>query len=237
MQLIRRIVIDMELENDPSENSRRSSRDLSRHPLTTLVVGFVLTVVGGTFLSNYYSEKQAEAERVITEQKAYVDASTDAIQDFSNLLYERHTWSMMLASSIRRKAPIDEIKARKSEYDRVFIKWNTTYQSNLLTIRKVMKAPRFSSFEAYVDGSLSEMLRKIDDCLTEVYDVRLETNSAELALEKYRECGAGKRLAPARNCSYEITSGLFELVNSPKRDKELIADVNQRINASCKHDT
>jgi hypothetical protein len=224
-------------EKDIAETKAHAgSRDLSRHPLITLIIGFFLTGILGTFLSDYYSTKRAQAERTIAEQKGYVEASTIAIQEFSNLVYERHTWSMMLASSIARRAPIDEVRARKNEYDRVFVKWNTAYQSNLLTIRKVMKAPRFSTFEAYVDGGLSTMLQQIDACLTSAYDVRISYDSSDLSVQRLRACRATKRLEQARDCSEEITSGLFELVNSSQRDEELITDINQRINSRCKQD-
>jgi len=188
----------------------------------------------GAFLSNYYSTQRNTAERAIAERRNYRDTSITAIKDFSDVLYERHTWSAMLASSIDRRAPMEELKERKKQYDAAFVRWNSSYQSNLLTIRRVMRVSRFSSFEAYIDGGLSHMFRALDDCLTSSYDVRIVTNSAELSKDKMIQCGALKRLKPARDCSYEITGGLFELVNSERQDSDLIAEVDQRINSKCK---
>jgi hypothetical protein len=78
------------------------------------------------------------------------------------------------------------------------------------------------------------MLQQIDACLTAAYDVRLASNSADRAYDTLKRCGAIKQLGRARDCSYEITGGLFELVNSEEADQELIGDINQRVNARCK---
>ncbi|UJB72334.1 hypothetical protein HRE53_27470 (plasmid) [Acaryochloris sp. 'Moss Beach'] len=92
------------------------------HSLTGIVVGFILTGVIGTLLSNYYSNEQLDRQKFLQ----ITTSRRSAIKDFASLLYLRLSRADMLASSLKRSAPLEETKERKKLYDDAFVILQTT---------------------------------------------------------------------------------------------------------------
>ncbi len=177
-----------------------------RHPLTSIFVGFVLTAVLGSALSHFYSLQQEIYRR---EQKAF-DERINAIEQFSRLVYRRYTIASMLESAFHRYTPLEEMRSRKATYDEIFLEWGSEFQAQMLGIRQVMSAVRFSEFESHVQFGLVPLLRGHDQCMTTAYN-RLLRNSFDR--QEMIDCGVRDLRKNALNCSYAITSGLFIVVN------------------------
>jgi hypothetical protein len=177
---------------------------LSRHPLVAIVVGFLLTGIAGTWLSNFYSERQIERDRF----EQITEARRAALQEFATLIYHRLTRAQMLASSLRRSAPLEELKERKRLYDDAFVDWGSTLQANLFLIRSVMESEGYSDFERHVEFRLVPILREVDACLTRAFDERLRGHGTKAILQ---DCDITNSLQLALDCSYAITDGLFQL--------------------------
>jgi len=193
-----------------NRSAGRLHRFLS-HDLTKIVIGFLLTGLVGTFLT----WRIEEAARRRDEALARYEAGVASIQSFSRAVYSRHTRAMMLASSLRRDVDLEEIKRRKLEYDQAFVDWGTEQQANLLAIRKLSQASRFSKFEADVEFELVPVLRELDSCLTEAYDLRLGGGAPDSVLDS---CDISNLLQRALDEGYSITNGLFEYVaQSPEQ--------------------
>ncbi len=179
-------------------------KELSRHPLTVVVFGFLLTGVAGTLFSNYYNDKQIERDRFFK----ITAARRLAIQDFARLIYHRRTRAAMLASSFLRLAPLEEVKERKRLYDDAFVDWDSRIQANLFLIRSVMESEGYSNFEYHVEFRLVPIFREIDKCLTQAYDQRLINESPQ---ETLKSCQIRTILQHSLDCSYAITDQLFRI--------------------------
>ncbi len=188
------------------------------HPLTAVVVGFLLSGVVGLVLNwafnenakereRIYSAQVADAERKLTESRVFYESSLGAIQDFSRAVYARHTRAMMLVSALKRGVSSEEIKERKRLYDDAFVNWGINQQANLLAIRRLTKSAGFSSFEADVEFKLVPVLRTLDSCLTRAYDENVRGGNSVVILD---ECRAGDLLQQALDQGYAVTSGLYE---------------------------
>lgn len=179
--------------------------------------------------------RQRNFERERAQQQANYAASTKAIQDFSKLMYERQTRSMLLYSSFNRNAPIEEVRERKKEYDRTFVDWGAQHQANLLMIRNAVKAKTYSDFEGVIEFGLVPIFRRIDACLTESYDARIRDESVAPILER---CQVSEELRLSIDCSYAITDELFRFITfehyAPKGRGNTVEDISiNRIQNQC----
>jgi hypothetical protein len=249
------------LIDEPKSSSRWAQ--MTRHPLTATFIGFILSGVIGLILTNYYSEKQREREnqrsenqkkidRELAAEREHYDASIRAIQSFSKLIYERQTRSMMLASSFRRGASVDEVQERKKEYDKVFVDWNTNLQVNLFMLRDVVKESTYSQFEDYIEFSLAPMFRRIDGCLTEAYDIRFRNKSlrpssvSQESAQSELDCTQlSDDINASLNCSYAITDSLYQFVTSERPtsssrkidlSQDTLDEIEREIQDKCGHE-
>lgn len=178
--------------------------DLSRHPLTVVIVGFVLTGVVGTFLSNRFAEKQRDRERFLQ----VTDARRTAIQDFARTLYERRARTDMLASALRRHAPESELGERKRLYDEIYVRWEKDLQPNLFMIRSAMESDDYTTLEGDVESRLAPLLRQLDTCITAAYDAHLQGANPSTQLNS---CRYDTVLSTSRDCAYAITDQIFRI--------------------------
>lgn len=93
--------------------------------MVLLLAGFLLTTIVGTVLTSWYSSRQLEQQKRIEQIKAKQEAGLTAISRISELMYERYTTAMFLASALKRDAPLEEIKERKKLYDLPPINWTS----------------------------------------------------------------------------------------------------------------
>jgi len=213
------------------DTKKEERGNLSKHPLTLVLVGFLLTGVAGTWLSNFYSERQIERDRF----QQVTESRRAALQEFATLIYHRLIRAQMLASSLRRSAPLEELKEKKRLYDDAFVDWGAKLQVNLFLIRSVMESDGYSDFESHVEFRLIPQLREIDACLTRAFDERLEGHDTKVILEN---CEITKRLQLALDCTYAITDGLFQLAApieplSPQEREKRRSTANREIMNKC----
>lgn len=140
---------------------------------------------------------------------------SEAVQEFSRFIYERHSRSTLLLSALRRhtQCPVPESKQevveRKRLYDEAYFNWNTHLQANLLLVRQILGSSEYSKFEAIVELQLvKEMFTPIDTCLTEAYDLTIRGGNPDSVLA---DCKASELIQRALNCGYAITDELFKL--------------------------
>lgn len=232
------------------------------HPLFTMFVGFVFTILLGAMLTNHYSEKQRtleiernERQKKSEQQVRDYEASVQAIEKFSKLVYERQVRASMLASSLKRRASIEELRERKKEYDRVFVEWGVNLKANAFMMRNVLDQQLYTQFESYVDYGLTRIFRSIDQCLTNAYDNRvnkspaLQIRACEAPIPDkdgcYKKDSDPKDCLPtletfnsALGCGTTITEGLYQYVAlqrlvSIESDKDFDQE-KQRIDTTIK---
>ncbi len=201
------------------------------HQLTGIGVGFLLTGVIGTLLSNYYSNKQFEREKFLE----ITNTRRSAIQSFASLIYLRLSRADMLTSSLKRSAPLEEVKDRKKLYDDAYVSWNSNLQANLFLIRSVIEAKGYSDFEGHVEFRLTPILTKVDACLTQAYDQKLKNVNPKKVLES---CKLKDILNLSQDCSYAITDGLFKIAAPieafpPDKFTEILETENGKVIKQC----
>jgi hypothetical protein len=182
--------------------------ELLRHPLTIVLISFVLTGVLGVAFSQWIANwaKEADQARLETESRKV------AVQNLSRSIYERRARAEMLASSFLRGAQLDEVKERKKLYDEALVRWNSNNHTNLFLVREVLRSEEYSIIEASLEFTLVERIFKpLDVCLTQAYDAVIAGNPATNIMQ---ECQTRKLLQEALDCGYAIADELYKLSSS-----------------------
>jgi hypothetical protein len=159
---------------------------LLKHPLFITVITFILTGILATNYQNILAESAKKRDiEVSTRQR-----TADAVKTITDILYERAVRGSMVVSSLRRHAPIDELRERKKAYDDVFIRYNSEMQSNLFRIREMFGTTDYTDFNALMEGALHEPLTAQDSCITNAYDdaIASEDDKRKLADEVLQHC-------------------------------------------------
>jgi hypothetical protein len=217
----------------------------ARHPLAAVVLGFALTGILATAFSKWldYRSQMREAQ-----SSAYARA-IESVRQVSDLLYERRIRGVLLSSSIRRHAREAEVLARKSAFDDVVVRWNSTLMSNLFRIRRMSGlATPYTAFEHYFEDKATPLLAEADLCLTASVDAYLhpldqDSNSPtdlsslpskripgfdawEAAKQKLDGCQIENLHSVMLDCFYQITNALYNYIvtNNTPADFDLVLD-------------
>jgi len=195
------------------KKSARTIYETLKHPLVSVLIGFLLTGVAGTLLANYF---QAQEKKRLLQREAY-----SHVRQFSQALSLRTTEGGYLRSAMSRKTNKETLLGRKKSYDEAVKEWNTNYTSHLLTFREYSGSRDPIFIERNIENDLVPILRAIDVCLTEEFDIirdkEIETEPVEIACwiladNKYYSVGVRTLIESARTCGYEIENLLFSWI-------------------------
>lgn len=173
------------------------------HPLTSVIVGFILTGIIGWALTNWYNDRQKQNDLT----RARYESGTVAAQNFAQIVYRRYTRATMLCSAFRRNAELEEIKQRKKDYDEAYADWGASLQSNLFVIRKLTGKFEYNALESPVENKLVPAFTSIDTCLTKAYDASVHGRDPGPIL---LTCHMSEQLKSTLNISYDVTEDLFQ---------------------------
>lgn len=181
------------------------------HPLTSVIVGFILTGVIGWLLTNWYNERQKQNDIA----RLRIESGTAAAQDIARIAYRRYTRASMLYSAFLRDAELDEIHQRKKDYDEAYAEWGANLQSNLFVIRKLTGKIDYNFRESKFENALVSAFTSVDACLTKAYDARIREREA---LPLLRSCNMTAQLKRTLDLSYDVTDELFRVaIRDPGR--------------------
>jgi len=181
-------------------------------PLAIAVLGVVV---------NHSVRDRERSDREAAELRQQEDSRRGAVQGLSAALAQRRTRADLLASALRRDAPIDEVVERKRLYDEAYVQWGATQQASLLLRRLQMelKAPRwFGLLDSTLNGGI---LRPLDNCLTRAYDERRRGRAAGPVLDR---CAATTLLRRAHFCSEALVDELFGAAGAFSFEKHKVPD-------------
>jgi hypothetical protein len=184
----------------PDTGSQPRLHSALKHPLTAVVIGVVLTWIFGSVLTGRLAERQ-ETRRLAG--------------DFTRQLYDRLVSGELLLSSFAREAPLDEVRARKAQYDAAYLRFNRDWELNRVAIGRVS-----DTLEVRIVTTLAESLRRSDRHLTAAYDsvLRRDHRAARQEADSAR-----KYLGVLRGCSYTIV-GQLRIRTSGERGASRSAD-------------
>lgn len=145
------------------EKKRSPSLDaMLRHPLAAIVIGFLLTGVVGTAISDHLAEqRQREAEAARLR-----DARRDAVRGLSQMYSERLMRMQMLMIAIDQHSPADVIKKVKGLYDEAEQKAAGERAANLLLVREVLGPADYDKWHSELETRvLRKRLVPLKECL------------------------------------------------------------------------
>ena len=134
-----------------------------RHPLVSMVLGFILTGVLGTAITQHFLD-QREQERLSAQ--VALD-SKQAIQQFSKLNEERKVRAEMLLKALRSDSNDDEVKTASQEYEKSYVIWSVERPSTLLLFRDLLSSENYQLIKTrFMEGLVGNIFGPIRLCLT-----------------------------------------------------------------------
>lgn len=183
---------------------KKTLGEILKHPLANLVVGFLLTGVLGTTITQYYislREKQAQQRELATTRK-------QSIAELSALNAEYLARAEMVLVAIDRG---DEGSAKelKATFDDAALRWQTEKAPTLMAAREVLPHETYLQFRDKINAGFRErFLVPFGQCAKRAVDALSEGREVASVL---RECGARDYLAQASTCSQALLDMLYEL--------------------------
>jgi len=134
-----------------------------RNPLVNMVLGFILTGVLGTAITQHFLDRR-EQEKL----RAQVTLDTkQAIQQFARLNEERKVRADIMLKSLRSNSNDDEVKTARQEYEKAYVAWSVERPGTLLLFRDLLSSENYQLVET---GFRESLVEKIFDpirlCLT-----------------------------------------------------------------------
>jgi len=185
------------------------SEDLLRHPMATMLIGFVLTGVVGTLLTNHFAELRQDEARALEQR----DARRKAVLEFSRLFSERLGRAEALSVAIEARASKDVIGRLKQLYDDAEMRAVVVRQEGTLLMREAMLESDFESLRSEIDRRLvTQRVRPLHACLDRA-GARALAGSDGAALLK--ECRSTQLLQESRACGDVVSDALYDLASLP----------------------
>ncbi len=174
-------------------SARLTRRQLIGFALVSAAINGLVTATVGAWLAQTYAQHTSRRQ---------------SIENIGNLFYARRTRAGMVASSLRRNAPSEEVTHRKRAYDEAYVDWNSNIRKNLFVIREVMGKTDFARLEQSFEDDLVAALSDIDRCLTKAYDERIAGRDGVAVLNA---CKMADVYQFALDCGATYTNELFKL--------------------------
>ena len=195
-----------------------------RHPLVTMVLGFILTGVLGTAITQHFLD-QREQEK-LRAQSAIDQKQT--VQEFAELNEEWRVYAEILAGMLRNSMPDDKVTAAAQAYEKAYVDWSVERPGMLLIFRGLLSSDNYQFVEAGVKQSLVEKIyNPIRHCLAtslaHVDDKATSTRTLEA-------CRIDELLERASGCSFALAAVVSDLAGTRSGwfSKEDKAEIQQR---------
>ena len=179
-----------------------------RHPLVSMVLGFILTGVLGTAITQHFLD-QREQERL----RAQVALDTkQAIQQFSKLNEERKVRAEMLLRDLRSDSNGDEVKTAKQEYEKAYVAWSVERPSTLLLFRDLLSSENYQLVETGItEGLVEKIFSPIRLCLTTALGHGDDRAAVNRTLEA---CRIDELLKLSSTCSLALAAAVSDLAGT-----------------------
>ncbi|KPK50969.1 MAG: hypothetical protein AMJ63_13395 [Myxococcales bacterium SG8_38_1] len=178
--------------------------DWLRHPLASIVTGFILTGVLGTAITQHFLDQRAQealqAQLALDRKKA--------VQQFSKLNEARKVRAEVLLQALRSSND-DALKTAKQEYEKAYVAWSVERQGMLLLFRDLLAPEDYQLVQARVQESLVEKIVKpIRRCLTASFGHRDDRAAAVRTLE---DCRVDELIERSGTCGMALAAAVSDL--------------------------
>ena len=179
-----------------------------KHPLINMLVGFLLTGVLGTALTQHFLD-QREQERL----RAQVALDTkQAIQQFSKLNEERKVRAEIMLTALRSTSSPDEIKPVRQAYEKAYVAWSVERPGTLLLFRNLLSSENYQLVETGIRESLAgKIFDPIRLCMITALGHRDDRAAVKESLEV---CRIDELLEHSSACSLALAAAVSDLAGT-----------------------
>jgi hypothetical protein len=198
--------------------------DWLKHPLVSVVLGFILTGVLGTAITQQFLDRREQEK--LSAQMA-LDRK-QAIQQFSKLNEERKVRAEMMLRALRSDPRDDEAKDAIQAYEKAYIAWSVERPGTLLLFRDLLSSENYQLVAAAFNESLVEKIfRPIRRCLTTSLGHGDDREAVSKSLEA---CHIDELLELSSACSLALASAVSDLAEARSEwvSTENIGEVQKR---------
>ncbi|MDH3934660.1 MAG: hypothetical protein OEU62_05795 [Gammaproteobacteria bacterium] len=179
-----------------------------KHPLVNVVLGFILTGVLGTAITQHFLDRR-EQERL--RAQVTLDRK-QAIQQFSMLNEERKVRAEMLLKALRSHSSDDEVKTARQEYEKAYVAWSVERPGTLLLFRDLLSSENYQLVETGFQESLvGKIFSPIRLCLTTSLGHGDDREAVNRTLEA---CRIDELLELSGTCSLALAAAVSDLAGT-----------------------
>jgi len=180
-------------------------KGLLSHPMTNMVVGFLLTGVLGTALTQYFMDRRDQEKA----RSAAVVTRKEAVRELSHLMAARQLQAQLMVEAIEAGASEEELNKIKHENHEAYKAWQTDRASTMLLAREVMSDDAFKEFSRRVEQGLGEhIFEPLREC---ILDIASKSKQRQAALTAIEQCRIHEILDKSEECSSALVDGLYVL--------------------------
>jgi hypothetical protein len=209
-----------------------SKKSWFSHPMANMVVGFILTGVLGTTLTQHFMDRRAQekarSEAVITRK--------EAVRELSHLIAARQLHAQLLVEAVESGASEEELKKIKHENHEAYKAWRTDRASTMLLAREVMSDEAYKEFSQRVEQGLGDhIFEPLRQC---ILDIAAKSKQRHAAMTAIEQCRIHEILDKLEVCSSALIDGLYILAaastsGSDRSDTPRAKEARARIEKAC----
>ena len=183
----------------------REKRSLLHHPLTNVIVGFLLTGVVGTALTQYFFDRRQDEQLRAQRAQARQDALDIAIQ----ITAESQIRIEQLAEALLGDEPRDEIDRLAKEQEDAAVEWRRELPRLLLLAKDLLADSEYKVFRKNVENRLKE--EKLDPLRQCLKDALAHAGDVDSIRRIVGDCRFREGMEAAAVCTEALLSGLHEM--------------------------
>jgi hypothetical protein len=207
--------------------------DWFKQPMVNMIVGFILTGVLGTAVTQHFLD-QHEQEKMRAQE---VLEKKQAIQQFSKLNETRKVRAEMMLASLRKHSNDEELKSARQEYDKAYVAWSIERPGMLLLFRELLSSENYQLIESrFKDSLMGKIFNPMRLCLTTAIDLGDNRVAVNKTLEA---CRIDELLDLSSTCGLALASAVSDLARthiewaSTEDTAELKKRVQESIDKQC----
>jgi hypothetical protein len=178
------------------------------HPLASIVLGFILTGVLGTAITQHFLDRREQ-------EKLRAQATLDrkqAIHQFSKLNEERKVRADMMLKALRSNSNDDELKTARQEYEKAYVTWSVERPSMLLLFRDLLSSENYQLVETrFTESLVGKIFSPIRLCLTTSLG---HGNDREAVNRTLEACRIDELLELSSTCSLALAAAVSDLAGT-----------------------
>lgn len=181
--------------------------DWLKHPLVNVVVGFILTGVLGTAITQHFLDQRAKE----TLQAQIALDRKKAVQQFSELNESRRVRAEILLRALH-SGDSDALKPAREEYEKAYVAWSVEQQGVLLLLRDLLAPEDHQLVKARLEEVLvGKIFNPLRSCLTAAYDHR---NDRAAAIKSLDDCQADELVKHSGTCARALAGAVSDLAGA-----------------------